>query len=169
MDAIPVVSTVLDNRNLSTVLFYTGLFLLWKHVSGISEEAFDGEIHIDLSCSQRLMLALALLTIPFLPASNLFFYVGFVIAERILYIPSMGFSWIIAEGMIKAGKSAKRGFYHRSLVAGFCAMILVHSARTWMRNMEWKSEEHLYLSGVNINPAKSWSNLGTISTGLRDN
>ena len=33
------------------------------------------------------MLSLALLVIPFLPASNLFFRVGFVVAERILYLP----------------------------------------------------------------------------------
>jgi hypothetical protein len=32
-------------------------------------------------------MGLALLVIPFLPASNLFFKVGFVVAERVLYIP----------------------------------------------------------------------------------
>jgi hypothetical protein len=31
------------------------------------------------------------LTLPFLPASNLLFPVGFVVAERVLYLPSMGF------------------------------------------------------------------------------
>ena len=34
-----------------------------------------------------LVLSLALLVIPFIPASNLFFRVGFVVAERILYVP----------------------------------------------------------------------------------
>ena len=34
-----------------------------------------------------LVLSLAFLVIPFLPASNLFFRVGFVVAERILYVP----------------------------------------------------------------------------------
>ena len=46
----------------------------------------------------RVLLALALLVIPFLPATNLFFSVGFVVAERILYIPSAGFCLLIAEG-----------------------------------------------------------------------
>ena len=32
-------------------------------------------------------VALLFLILPFLPASNLFFPVGFVIAERILYLP----------------------------------------------------------------------------------
>jgi hypothetical protein len=32
-------------------------------------------------------LAFVIVVIPFLPASNIFFRVGFVLAERILYIP----------------------------------------------------------------------------------
>ena len=40
----------------------------------------------------------SLLVLPFIPASNLFFPVGFVVAERILYTPSMGFSMLVALG-----------------------------------------------------------------------
>jgi len=35
----------------------------------------------------------------FLPASNLMFTVGFVIAERVLYLPSAGFIIIIVLGI----------------------------------------------------------------------
>ena len=45
-----------------------------------------------------LFQCLALLVLPFIPASNLFFPVGFVVAERILYTPSMGFCMFIALG-----------------------------------------------------------------------
>lgn len=45
-----------------------------------------------------LLVALALLVLPFLPASNLLFYVGFVVAERILYLPSVGFCLCIGIG-----------------------------------------------------------------------
>ena len=38
------------------------------------------------------------MVIPFIPASNIFFPVGFVVAERILYLPSMGFSLLVALG-----------------------------------------------------------------------
>ena len=41
---------------------------------------------------------LSLLTLPFLPASNLFFPVGFVVAERVLYLPSMGSCLLVAYG-----------------------------------------------------------------------
>lgn len=33
------------------------------------------------------LLGLLFLILPFLPASNLFFRVGFVVAERVLYMP----------------------------------------------------------------------------------
>ena len=38
-----------------------------------------------------LQFSIAMLIVPFLPAANVFFYVGTVLAERLLYIPSMGY------------------------------------------------------------------------------
>lgn len=46
-----------------------------------------------------MLLALSMMVIPFLPASNLLFPVGFVVAERILYIPSMGFCILVPFGI----------------------------------------------------------------------
>lgn len=43
-----------------------------------------------------LTFGLVLLVIPFLPASNLFFRVGFVIAERVLYLSTAGYCLILA-------------------------------------------------------------------------
>jgi hypothetical protein len=41
------------------------------------------------------------MALPFIPASNLFFPVGFVVAERVLYVPSMGFCILVAHGWQK--------------------------------------------------------------------
>ena len=49
--------------------------------------------------SKILSLSLALATFSFLPASNLFFTVGFVVAERVLFLPSIGFCLLIAVGL----------------------------------------------------------------------
>ena len=43
--------------------------------------------------------SIVLLVIPFLPASNLFFRVGFVVAERVLYLPSAGYCLLFALGL----------------------------------------------------------------------
>jgi len=50
---------------------------------------------------RRLLFSLVLMVIPFLPASNLFFRVGFVIAERNLYLPSTGFVLLVTLGIQK--------------------------------------------------------------------
>lgn len=48
-----------------------------------------------------LILATALTALPFLPAANIFYPVGFVIAERVLYIPSAGYCFVIAIALNK--------------------------------------------------------------------
>lgn len=45
-------------------------------------------------------MALALIIVPFLPASGIV-KLGFVIAERILYIPSIGFCVLVVLGLDK--------------------------------------------------------------------
>ncbi len=42
--------------------------------------------------------SLCFLVLPFIPASNLFFPVGFVVAERVLYVPSIGYCMLFAVG-----------------------------------------------------------------------
>ena len=44
-------------------------------------------------------MGLALGIVPFLPATNVFFRVGFVIAERVLYIPAAGFCVLVITGV----------------------------------------------------------------------
>ena len=39
------------------------------------------------STQHVLLVAIVMMALPFLPSSNLFFRVGFVVAERVLYIP----------------------------------------------------------------------------------
>jgi len=45
----------------------------------------------------RLLILLGLLVAPFFPASNVLFYVGTFIGERLLYFPSIGFCLMLAE------------------------------------------------------------------------
>ncbi|XP_055328235.1 protein O-mannosyl-transferase TMTC2-like [Paramacrobiotus metropolitanus] len=164
MGAVALINTLADRRNILSIAFYAGLVVGIKNLLRIIGKLNDGENRRapDISSHKRLVIALAILILAFLPASNLFFYVGFVIAERILYIPSMGFSWMMAEGLIKASNIAKSGVQRRSIAAGICLLLCCHSLRTWRRNADWETEEQLYIAGAAINPAKSWSNLGNI-------
>lgn len=75
MDSIPLVQSLADPRNVLTGASFLSLTLL-------SWSAIHGGKH-----SHTPLWGLLLVTVPFLPASNLFLRVGFVVAERILYIP----------------------------------------------------------------------------------
>ena len=102
-------------------------------------------------CLEQLAIATALLVLPFIPATNLFFYVGFVVAERILYIPSMGYCLFIAIGMEALMKRKTSKFI--TLIA-LSILLMSFAARTFVRNIDWQSEEKLYASGIPINPPK---------------
>ena len=54
---------------------------------------------IVLRTIQYKCISLAFMTVPFLPSSNLFVLVGFVIAERNLYMSVVGYSILISKGV----------------------------------------------------------------------
>ena len=88
------------------------------------------------------VFSIAFMIITFLPASNLFFYVGFVIAERVLYIPSIGFVLLVVNGvdiLMTFYESKKHTIV--SMVMAMCAFFAV---KTYLRNFVWESEELLY-------------------------
>ena len=49
--------------------------------------------------------------LPFLPSSNVLFKVGFVIAERVLYLPSAGYCLLVAFGFDRMYKSNRKVHY----------------------------------------------------------
>lgn len=141
-----------------------------KHSNGIYSNQQQSNNNLpmrDLSVTNKTcwikttLISLAILTLSFLPASNLFFYVGFVVAERILYIPSVGFCLLIAVGADIIWKACNE--QQLRLFSGFLVCLLILSAaRTVERNWDWQNEEALYRSGITVNPAKAWSNLGNV-------
>lgn len=107
---------------------------------------------------ESFLLCLVFMIVPFMPATNLIFYVGFVIAERILYIPSVGYCFIIALGFHLLSKKFNKKFLNILITV----LLLIFSGRTIKRNYDWKDEESLYRSGILVNPAKSYGNLGSV-------
>ncbi|RXN00137.1 Transmembrane and TPR repeat-containing protein 2 [Acipenser ruthenus] len=108
------------------------------------------------------VFSLGLLMVPFLPATNMFFYVGFVIAERVLYIPSMGFCLLVTVGMRALYIKIRRRFLKSLLLYCTATLVLLYGIKTVLRNQDWQDEEMLYKSGINVNPAKAWGNLGNV-------
>ena len=142
---IPLIYSFVDVRNIATLLLFVAVAILL----GVAiQRAKTG-----------LFFALSLLILPYLPASNLFFPVGFVVAERILYLPSIGFCMllsIIYQELISRGKK-----WTRLLKPVLLLFLIVHSVKTVQRNRDWVSEETLWKSAVpvNSNNCKVFTNL----------
>lgn len=144
MGTVPLVTTLADPRNLATLL----LFVILLHLSWVA-----------LTNNRALVMSLALLGLPFLPASNLFFPVGFVVAERVLYIPSMGFCLLMAQGFNTLLKlTSKKSI----LWTIFTAIICLNGLKCLVRNQDWRTEESIFLSGLKVSTknAKLWNNVG---------
>ena len=153
MDTIPRISSLADPRNLLTLATFTAI-------------AFLGSYSVTGSGRHRkaVLFSLSLMVFPFLPATNLFFPVGFVIAERILYLPSMGFCMLVGYGAwhVHNNSSGKTSTLPLIVKLGLAYLLLFHAAKVVYRNRDWESNFTLYHSAVKIIPrnGKMLGNLG---------
>ena len=148
---VPLITSITDWHNVFTVAVFAFLATLGTFsLYGNSKQA------------KMLLFGLVLMAFPFIPASNLFFPVGFVVAERILYIPSMGFCFTIGYGVWYLHKKSGNVFSRSFLKLFILALLLFHAGKTFSRNQDWKSNVTLYGSGVRCNPSNGvmLTNLG---------
>lgn len=148
MGTIPLVEYALDLRNIATLVFYAFLSLLAFH-----------SLRYRHRSAKTVIMALSLMVLPFIPASNLFFPVGFVVAERVLYVPSMGFCVLVAHGF----KTLSHKWNLKKLSWLLMGVLLsTHAVKTFHRNWDWESEYTLFTAAlkVNKNNAKLWNNVG---------
>eukprot|EP00041_Stephanoeca_diplocostata_P030329 m.916331 g.916331 ORF g.916331 m.916331 type:complete len:692 (-) comp23734_c0_seq40:574-2649(-) len=90
----------------------------------------------------------ALTVLPFLPASNLFFYVGFTIAERVTYAPSVGFCLLAGLSLDWFAKQHGR----RLAVAFGIGLIAICAGLCIRRDAEWGNEQASWESAVQTCP-----------------
>ncbi|XP_012271235.1 transmembrane and TPR repeat-containing protein CG4341 isoform X2 [Orussus abietinus] len=116
------------------------------------------------AAATAVLLSLGFLVLPFLPASNLFFYVGFVIAERVLYLPSVGACLLVGAAVSGCHRLARRasGTKARLVLVATALLLGLMSAKTLRRNADWHDEESLYRSALLVNPPKAFGNLGSV-------
>lgn len=81
-------------------------------------------------------VALALIVVPFLPASNLLVNVGFVLAERILYLPSAGYCILVSMGATLLSKHCER----KVLIEKFFKLTLYSSQNMLLASYDYDYE-----------------------------
>jgi len=132
----------------------------------------------------RAYLTVAFMLGPFLPASNILFYVGTYIGERVLYLPSMGFCMLMADlvegfregggalvtgptGATKGVKPGRSGVGMRGVLASLLVGLLLcgYSVKTVTRNRVWVDEGALFTDALTVCPdsAKVQLNAGILA------
>ena len=142
--AVPVINSLIDPWNLATITTLVSVFTLGAYsLSGRMKHG--GQIAFGLS----------LIVFPYLPASNLFFPVGFVIAERVLYLPSMGVCLLVAHALWKLLQTLQTKHLKRVLYLAVGYLILLYSIKTYSRNRDWYSNSDLFQSAVRTFPGNA--------------
>ena len=84
-----------------------------------------------------------------LPVSNFLFAAGFIKAERILYIPSIGLIIAMSAGLVKLINTSKLKWMALSFAGLFALFFIV---RTWLRNYDWKDNYALATATLKTAP-----------------
>ncbi|GMF19377.1 unnamed protein product [Phytophthora lilii] len=172
-NTISVIESVLDPRNVYTLLAYATVLV------GLRSAVLQLCGSSKTPPSSFLMMSIAFGVVPFMPASNIIFPVGTVVAERLLYFPSVGFCLLVGYifnhalsiGSKYSSLAVKCEPVHcasifdfknmapkllriaRPLIL-FCGVLLlaVGSYRSYLRNVDWVSEEMLFKAAVKVVP-----------------
>lgn len=182
-NCVPLIEQATDPRNLVTVSLY--LFLVVFSIVLL--------LRLAQPPSRVLLFYLALTVAPFIPAANIFFYVGTFIGERLLYIPSLGFCYLFTHLLVWLAHTAAKWYRRRTRsrrllrpaeldapleVWAFVAALALllspclayYALRTLSHNTVWKNEESLFLHALQVCPtsAKVQENVGVLERRRRD-
>ncbi|KAL3669722.1 hypothetical protein V7S43_005102 [Phytophthora oleae] len=169
-NTIPVIETISDPRNVYTLLAYTVV------VGGLRSASLQLFGSGKAPPSSLLMMSIAFGVVPFVPASNILFPVGTVVAERLMYFPSVGFCLLIGcvldhafsithkytrtsaldadHHPVSSLNHPKRLFGVAWLVVLACGVLILAAGcyRSHLRNADWIDEEMLFKVAVEVVP-----------------
>lgn len=97
---------------------------------------------------RRMLVAIAWIVVAFLPASNILVPTGQILAERTLYVPSIGFALLVAlvlDALWDRAQSDNRWRIVKSAVTVLLiALVVVAASRTRRWTEVWKNHETLF-------------------------
>lgn len=94
----------------------------------------------------------------FMLINNMLFDIGATMGERLIYHSSLGFCMLLAWGVVWVAERLQ-GFARNALVAGFVIIAGIPALLlTWERNLEWDSDESLFIADVKKHPNSALTN-----------
>ena len=113
--------------------------------------------------SRPLFFFLGFFFVALAPASNLFIPIGSIMAERFLYLPSLGLAGCLVAAAAEIARAANltRAWWKWAALGFVC---LAFGLRTYARNFDWRDDESLWTSAIHAYPesARPHNNLGNV-------
>jgi len=85
----------------------------------------------------------------FVPASNIFFPIGTIMAGRLLYLPSLGLLACLVLAIYAFAPAPK---LKPVTAAVLCLITAGFGIRTWVRNLDWKTDLTIAIADVPVSP-----------------
>lgn len=86
------------------------------------------------------------------PVLDVRFLAGNVFAERYLYLPSVGFCWLISWAGMRLWRAAMSERVRRGLLAAAALVAVLFAVRVVTRNRDWHDDHTLYTQTLKISP-----------------
>ena len=111
-----------------------------------------------------LALGSAFFLFSFLPVSNLFFAIGTIAGERLMFFPSVGICLYLTQGLIWLYGIKKNKLFHFLSIVLIICLICFYGAKSFVRSFDWLTEKNLFISATQCAPNSvlSRSNVGTV-------
>ena len=148
-----IITTITDPRNLSSMGAFFSMFVIMIYAFSIPGK--------EIACTTFLCFSL----LSFLPSTNLVFNVGFQVAERVLFMPSMGFcaivssivgDFVLLSALFRRSKSAASRTWRMVckflLPVAFALLLSTMAAKTHEQAGFWQSAEQLWEATTKSNP-----------------
>jgi hypothetical protein len=150
--SIPVVASLFDWRLGFVALLFASL--LGYFVAALAEAYRMSTPRTDVH-RRHWIVAVAWVLVTFIMSSNLFTYVGFVVADRTLYLPSFGFCLLSALCIFECAAPIQRltSLPRRQI---FCLIVVVvvaaYTSKQQAQNYRWHDPVLIWGEGYRVNP-----------------
>ncbi len=111
-----------------------------------------------------LSLAAGFFLFAYLPVSNLFFPIGAIAGERLMFYPSVGLALFASYFLIKLSQLKARKLFFYSALGLFILIMVFYASLSFIRAIDWLNEKNLFLSAAECAPQSvlSRSNLAAL-------
>ena len=97
------------------------------------------------------------------PASNLLLLIGSIMAERFLYLPSVGFAACVVWALLAI---RQRRAYRQAANIAAGVILIAFAARIYNRNLDWLDQRRFWRSAVDAAPGSYKARIGATSNML---